>query len=218
MHLMFGRDSDAVVRERHHDLGTVRGKYGAGVDVTAGGRIFQTVFEENAQQLAQQNGIRVDDRGSVCAERDLMRGRDHLHLLDRIGEEFGQIHILLVDGLTLLISAREEEQLFDELLHILRLRADGGDALIEDVLILAAPAREHVGVAEDHRERRAQLVRSIGDKALLLLESFLQTVQHAVECAGELGELIARARHVEAPAEALHLNAARCPCDLADRL
>ena len=69
-----------------------------------------------------------------------MRGCDGLHLLHRIGEQRGEVDLLLVDCLPLLVGTREEEQLFDELLHILRLRADGGDALVECVPVLAPPA------------------------------------------------------------------------------
>ena len=109
------------------------------------------------------------------------------------------------------------EEFFDELLHILRLGADRHDALIEDVLVLAPPAREQIGGAEDDRERCTQLVRCVGDEALLLRESLLQTIQHAVERARQLGELVTRTRHVETPPEPFYLDAARRPCDLADR-
>ena len=81
-----------------------------------------------------------------------------MHLLNRVGEELCEIDRLLVDCLSLLVGACEEEQLLKELLHILRLRANGGDSLIQKVFVLAPPARKHIGVAEDDGERRTQLV------------------------------------------------------------
>ena len=211
---MFGGDADAVVGELHGDAFAVLRAYRFRADVTAGRGIFDAVLEEDAQELTQENGVCPDDCRIVPAERDLMRGRDRMHLLHRVREQLLQIHVFHIDGKTPLIGAREEEQFLDELLHIIRLGADGGQALLEDRLVLTPPTGEDVRVAEDDRQRRAQFVRGVRDKTLLLRESFLQTVEHAVERAREFGELVACARYVETPAETFHLNAARRPCNL----
>ena len=216
MRLMLRGDTDTVVRERHRDGFAVLCHDGRRTDVTSGRRVLSAVFEEYTEKLAQKDGIGTDHRLVVPVQNNLVRARHHLHLFHRIRENLREKHRLLVHCLALLVGTREKEQFFDELLHILRLRADRRDTLLEDVLVLTPPAREHVRVSEDDRQRRAQLMGGIRDKPLLLDKSLLQALEHAVERTCQLRELVARARDRETLSEALHLDAARRPRDRAN--
>ena len=216
MRLMLRGDTDTVVRERHRDGFAVLCQDGRRTDVASGRRVLPAVFEEYTEKLTQEDRIGTDHRFIVPVQNNLMRARHHLHLFHRVGENLREKHRLLVHRLTLLVGTRKKEQFFDELLHILRLRADRRDALLEDVLVLTPPAREHVRVSEDDRQRRAQLMGGIRDKPLLLDKALLQTLKHAVERTRQLRELVARARDRETLSEALHLDAARRPRDRAN--
>ena len=134
--------------------------------------------------------------------------RHELHLLHHIREQLRELESLLVEHLALLIGTREEEQLLDELLHILRLRANGGNALLEHLGIRLSPAREQIRVTEDDRHGRAQLVRGVRDEPLLLADAILQAVEHMVEGNRELCELVLRLRYIDAPVHALDLDLA----------
>ena len=54
-------------------------------------------------------------------------------------------------------------------------------------------ARQHLELAADHRQRRAQLVRGVGDERALTGERLGQPVEHVVEGVGEHRDLVALA-------------------------
>ena len=57
-------------------------------------------------------------------------------------------------------------------------------------------AREHLELAADHGQRRAQLVRGVGDEAALAREGVLEPVEHVVEGVGEHAHLVRAGRAV----------------------
>ena len=78
---------------------------------------------------------------------------------------------------------------------------EGRDRLRQHVRVVLAPAVEHVYVALNHRDGRAQLVARIVDKAHLLQLGLLHLAQQAVECdldACQVGVAGGDARRVDA--------------------
>ena len=63
------------------------------------------------------------------------------------------------------------------------------------------PAREQAGVALDRGQRRAQLVRCVGDKPPLGIERVLQLFEHPVEARRKQSDLVTAAAAREPPAE-----------------
>ena len=149
-------------------------------------RVLDRVLEKDAHHLAHRGRVRVDDARLIDRDLHSVLLGNELHLADGVVDELVEVDEILVQDLALLVGARKEQQLLDEVLHILSLRADRGDALLEDLRIGSAPAREQVGVAENDRHRCPELMRGIRDEALLLIEAALQAVEHVVERQGEL--------------------------------
>ena len=101
------------------------------------------------------------------------------------------------------IAARQKQQLLHELLHVLAFGLEGCDRFRQHVRVVFAPAVEHVHVALNHRDGRAQLVACIVDKAHLLQLGLLHLAQQAVECdldACQVGVAGGDARRVDARA------------------
>ena len=90
-----------------------------------------------------------------------------------------------------LIAARELDELGDEHGHLLELLGDvAQQALALSGRQLLVP-REHLDVGAQARQRRAQLVRGVGDELSLRLRRRLERREHRVEGRGEARELVA---------------------------
>ena len=113
-------------------------------DVAAFRRVLDRILEEDAHHLAHRGRIRIDDARLIGLEPQRVLLGDELHLAHGIVDELVEMDILLVQDLALLVGTREEQQFLDKVLHVLGLRTDGRDALLEDLRVRAAPAREKV--------------------------------------------------------------------------
>ena len=84
-----------------------------------------------------------------------------------------------------LIGAGEQQQVLHQPPHALGLGLhEAADAL--DVLAAGMPlAAEHLELAPDRGQGRAQLVRGVGDEAALASEGILQPVEHVIEGLGQ---------------------------------
>ena len=98
-----------------------------------------------------------------------------------------------------LVEPGEQQQVVDEQPHPPRLALDAGHRPLEVVGPLAGAAVEQLGVGAHGGERRAQLVRRIGDEAAqpvlrrgALVERLLDLAEHRVERAAEPAHLGAR--------------------------
>ena len=79
----------------------------------------------------------------------------------------------------------------------------------------------HVELGAHDRQRRAQLVRGVGDQAVLLAHAALQAIEHRVERHRQAAELVGGARHRDALVEAVDADLARVrrhPLDRPQRL
>ena len=110
-----------------------------------------------------------------------MRGIDHLRFLAYLADQCGQVGIRAPQDRAPGIAACQKQQLLHELLHVLAFGLEGRDGFCQHVRVVFAPAVEHVHVALNHRDGRAQLVTRIVDKAHLLQLCLLHLTQQAVE-------------------------------------
>ena len=100
-----------------------------------------------------------------------------------------------------LVEPGEEQQVVDEAAHAHRLLLGAAHRLVELVGVVEAAGAVELGVAADRRDRRAQLVRRVGDElaqAVLgrgaLVEGLLDAAEHLVERDAELAGLGAGGR------------------------
>ena len=120
------------------------------------------VGEQVVDRLPQPDAITEDDERDG---RDLDRavGLDGVGGLDRLGDKRPE-----VDSRTLerpaLVEPGEQEQIVDEHAHSLRLAFDAAHRARQVVGPRLGAALEELGVRADGRERRAQLVRRVGDE------------------------------------------------------
>ena len=129
------------------------------------GRVHERVAQEVAEHLAQLERVGGDD-GAARRPRARSRGRAPWRARRRPRRAASARD---VDGLAHrvahLVQAREREQVLDEHAHARRLVLDPPHRLL-DLLGRARGAHaEQLGVAADRGERRAQLVRRVGEEA-----------------------------------------------------
>ena len=136
--------------------------------------------------------------GDRRIELDLAARVEHARCLDGVAR-----HVLELDGLALerpaLVEPGEQEEVVDEEPHPSGLALDAVHRPLEIVRALAGAAVEELGVGAHGGERRAQLVRRIGDEAAqavlgrgALVECLLDLAEHRVERAAEPADLGAR--------------------------
>jgi hypothetical protein len=90
-----------------------------------------------------------------------------------------------------LVAARELDQLGHERGHLAQLLDDVGEQLFALVGRHGVVAREHLDVGAEARERRAELVRGVGNELPLRASGLLECGEHRVEARREAAELVA---------------------------
>ena len=97
-----------------------------------------------------------------------MPGINHLRFFANLADQCSQVGIRAPQHGAAGIAACQKQQLLHELLHMLAFGLERGDGLCQHVRVVFAPAVEHIYVALNHRDGRAQLVARVVDKAHLL--------------------------------------------------
>ena len=148
-------------------------------------------------------------RAGLGVQRDLAVGRGDARVVDGVAGERGEVDRAVRRGADL-VEPRERQQVLDQHAHARGLVLDPPHRL-GDVLVRARRAHPvELGVAADRDQRRAQLVRRVGDEAAQPLlarlargERVLEPVEHAVQrdaragrprCAGRSSRRGARGR------------------------
>ena len=164
----------------------------------AGRRVRPHVREQVVQDLPQPLAVALHLDRLRRVELDLAAGVERAGRLDRV-----TCDLLDLDGLALerasLVEPGEQEQVVDEQSHPARLALDAGHRALEIVGPLARAAVEELRIGAHRGERRAQLVRGIGDEAPQpvlgrrpFVEGLLDLTEHGVEGATETPDLGAR--------------------------
>ena len=106
---------------------------------------------------------------------------DHPVFVQHLGHQGGEVHGLRVQLLAAAVAPGQEQQLLHQRLHVLGLGLDGGDGLLQHLLVVLAPAVQHLHIALDHRDGGAQLVGGVGDELGLLAVGGVHAGKHAVD-------------------------------------
>ena len=199
--------ADTLVLNTYVDRARARiGRY-AKRDGRSRVRVLGGVLHDHAQSLLHKRHVdrcvaaRVAGKRSVVRQSIRVLGIDHLRFLTYLADQCGQVGICAPQHGAAGIAARQKQQLLHELLHVLAFGLERGNGLCQHVRVVFAPAVEHVYVALNHRDGRAQLVACIVDKAHLLQLGLLHLAQQAVECdfdACQVGVAGGDARRVDA--------------------
>ena len=199
--------ADALVLNAYVDRARARIRRYAKRDGRARVRILGGVLHDHAQSLLHERDIdgrvaaRVADKRSVKGQPIRVPGIDHLRFFANLADQCSQVGMRTPQDRAPGIAARQKQQLLHELLHVLAFGLEGRDGFRQHVRVVFAPAVEHVHVALNHRDGRAQLVACIVDKAHLLQLGLLHLAQQAVECdldACQVGVAGGDARRVDA--------------------
>ena len=92
------------------------------------------------------------------------------------------------------LGAGQLDQLRDQRRHLAELLDDVGEQPFPLARRQRALAGEHLDVGPEARERRAQLVRGVGDELSLLARRLLERGQHRVEACTEPAQLVSAGR------------------------
>ena len=170
-------------------------------------RVLGGVLHDHAQGLLHKRDIdgrvaaRVAGKCGIVRQPICVPGIDHLRFLAHLADQCSQVGIHAPQHGAAGISACQKQQLFHELLHVLAFGLERGDGLCQHGRVVFAPAVEHVYVALNYRDGRAQLVTRIVDKAHLLQLGLLHLAQQAVERdldARQVGVASGDARRIDA--------------------
>ena len=164
------------------------------VERCVGWRVGADVREQVVDHLSQPVVVAEDGaRRQVGLERAV--GLERLRGLDRLGDD-----VLERDRLErerpALVEVGEEQQVVDEHAHPLGLAADPLHRALEVVGPAGGAAGEELGVGADGGERRAELVRGVGDEPAELAlggleraDRLLDVGEHAVQREAEPADL-----------------------------
>ena len=189
-----GRDAGAVVLDREDDLAVARAD--RRVDPRPGRRVADGVLHEVERHPVQLVAGAVDDRG-LGVDGEVMVVGERAELGRGVHEDLPEVG-RAVRLVAVRVRAGEQEEVADEPAHALR----GAQRRVRGLAALAVEdLDEQLEVGEDARERRAQLVRGVRDELALALERLLrlvarclEAVEHVLERAPELGDLVVGAR------------------------
>ena len=196
-----GRQAGAVVAHLEADLARRSRATGTSIGVP-GGRVHERVAHQVRRAPGGAGGGRRDDGGRVGARRASM-SRSGRASRARRRPRRGRCRPGrrgCADGVADLVEAGERQQVLDEDAHARRLVLDAAHRLRVSASRVARRAdAEQLGVAADRGQRRAQLVRGVGQEAaqavlagLALGERALEAVEHRVEGQAEAPDLRAR--------------------------
>ncbi len=140
------------------------------VDVAAGRHVADGVVDEVGRERRERAGVAVDPERfeALGAEIDVLRGGEARVLGHDVARDGREVDVRVRRGLRRVVLAGEREQLLDDARRAPEAAAQrvqrGG------ALGLAPGALGELGLQVHRRERRAQLVRGVGDERLLRVE------------------------------------------------
>ena len=154
------------------------------------------VAHEVAQHLREPVGVGVSvPPTAVQLEVALAEQRQ---IAAHVLEETVEVDRLRLDQLAAL-GAGERQHVGDEAVELVEAAQQRDGAFVAAQLV--GLAVEQLDLGAQHRERRAQLVRGVGDEVALALERPLEPLEHVVERRGQDPHLASRARPVRRATE-----------------
>jgi hypothetical protein len=152
------------------------------------------VVEQVAHHLLQPISVAVDQPGiSLNYELDPRRFGSLTMRAHRRGEDLAQVLRRNEQLEPALVDAREGQQVLDDRAHAHDLVARAGEnhaGLPREIVV----AKADLELGTHRSQRGAELVRGVGNQALARLYAFLKPVEHRVQRACEVRELVPNAR------------------------
>ncbi len=160
----------------------------------ARGRVGAHVREEVVDHLAEAVVVARDERGRELDLDGAIR-LERPRGLHRLGDDLVEGDRLELERAAL-VEVGEQQEVVDEHAHPLGLAADPLHRALEVVGAVGGAAAEELGVGADRGERRAQLVRGVGDEppelrlgGLERRHALLDLLEHLVEGEAEPADL-----------------------------
>ncbi len=185
-----GRHAGAIVLDHQQRLGVV----GSGGHADRGPRrgVAQRVLDQVEREAEELVVVALHDR-RVGVDREVVLAGERPQLGGSVERDPSEVHGLVRD-VARDVGAGEQQQVGDESAHTPR----GAQGRARRVTLVAAERfGEQLEVGEHGGERRAQLVGGVGDEAALTGEhrfglgvGVVERVQHPLQRAGELGDLV----------------------------
>jgi hypothetical protein len=179
-----GGQAGTVVADLEPDVAAARDR---DLDRRALRRVDERVAQQIAEYLAQLMGIALHLGRLGGLELDRAVGRGRAGVIDSVAGERRDVDVDVRD-VGQLVEPGEHQQVLDEDTHARGLLLDAPHRLLRLRRAARGAHAEQLGVAADRGQRRAQLVRRVGDElaqavlALLALgERTLEAVEHRVE-------------------------------------
>ena len=141
-------------------------------DRAAVGRVFDRVIDQIRDGALQQIGVAHDFRQRLvkdCLQRLIFRLGGGKHEIDDPPHDGRQIGWLARGQLRVAVQPREVQQIVHQIAKLPRVPRDGGEKTLGALWILERAVLKRLDKSGDHGERRAQLVRDVGDELLAQL-------------------------------------------------
>ena len=157
------------------------------------GGVWRTAFSIRLSVSRKSSSWSPSTIARVGVDRELVLAAEGAELGGGVEHHLRQIDRLARGGAAD-VAAREQQQVGDQPAHAPR----GAQRRARRVALVAVQRfRQQLEVGEHARQRRAQLVRGVGDEAALAVEHRLglgvgvvERLQHPLQRAGELGDLV----------------------------
>ncbi len=134
------------------------------LDRCSGRCVHERVAHQVGQHLPQQQRIADDRRGAGGLDIDGAVGRGDARVVDGVARERREVDVLAQRRADL-VEPRERQQVLDEHAHARGLVLDPQHRAALVGLVPGRTDAQQLGVPADRRERRAQLVRGVGEEA-----------------------------------------------------
>ena len=175
------------------------------LDRRSGRCVDHRVARQVGQQLAQLIGVAEHRRMVRALQTRPRSGRGHPQVVDRVLGQLRQID-RHAPRLGHLVELGQQQQILDQHAHPHGLGLDPAHRSRQRLGIVGRADPEQLGIAPDRRQRRAQLVRGVGQEppqpvlgVLARGERGLDLPQHLVQRAAEPADLGARVRRLDPP-------------------
>ena len=114
---------------------------------------------------------------------------DHERFLVDLLQHGFQVRSFQIQSRTAAVSSGEEQKLLYQMIHMIGLMADGGDALLQDRFVFFAPTVQHIGISLDHGDGRPKLVGGVIHETGLLPIGIPHPQQKVVHCSLHSGQV-----------------------------
>jgi len=162
-------------------------------DARVGRGIFDGVIKEVEEHTAEESFVGSDGEigFDVRVEGDVLRGGEGTGPNEDLGSKLVEISFAKVQRVLASVGAGQREEVLDDVRQALRFVAKDGQgfAVVGEGAIVASES--DFGFTAKNGDRSAELMRSVGDEAALLLERSFEALKKFVKAEAKLAKLVA---------------------------